>query len=233
MKPLGLAVACSLLTVAWSAVDSSLAHTTKKLSAVKKGRYEFYASYPVFQGSSPTVKTANAHFAAEAQKALKIGHQAIKDGMTGDLLYSMDFSVDIGVARTDLISACINYGDFMGGAHPNHTFKPATFGVINGKSKRLKLIDLCKSAQARDLIKTTIVMPKLQAQKKKRDGALDWEFPDQAMEQFLVTPGGITWLFPPYMVGPYVEGDYTIKVLFSELGPYIKQDGALKTLFTK
>lgn len=226
---LSLFIACAAVSLS-IALPQTLPIRWKKLSDVRKGHHEYHVSYPIFGGGGNVAKIANTHFANDAIATMQEGRKALKDGLFGDMLYTLDSSVDIGIARADLISGCINYGDFMGGAHPNHTFKPATFGLVNAKAKRLKLIDLCKSKAARDLIKSKIVVPKLQSQKKERDGAMDWELPDIAMEQFLVTPAGITWLFPPYMVGPYVEGDYTIKVPFSELRLYLNEKGPLKGL---
>lgn len=212
--------------------SADLKPTTKRLSSVQKGRWDAKASYPAFGGTSAVAKLANSTLAGDAKKMFD---EFVKDARAGGQIqrelgveYAFELSTVIGVATTDFISVFFDGYFFTGGAHPNTNQMPYTFGMVGGKAKRLGLADLVTSKAAVGDVMNKVVRPRLNAAKKERGGDPIDKFDPGLENSFVVTKAGLTWLFPPYAVGPYAEGGYQVKVPFADLAPYLRSGGVLK-----
>lgn len=77
-------------------------------------------------------------------------------------------------------------------------------------------------------------MSKLRERKASQvvDGDIE-SLPDELLENFIVTPSAMTFLFAPYAVGSYAEGSFLVKLAFEELGAILDPDGPLKPVLAK
>ena len=53
------------------------------------------------------------------------------------------------------------------------------------------------------------------------DGTVKW-VDVKLRENFVAEADGLRWVFPPYAVGPYANGNYEVKLLNRELGPQFR-----------
>jgi hypothetical protein len=107
---------------------------------------------------------------------------------------------------------------YTGGAHPNRWYECRTFGLRNGRAARLKLQDFLPAGADPMEVANRLVIPRLKAMKASWfvEGTRTSLEPEE-VENFVVTPAGITWIFDPYAAGPYVEGEFFVKVPWSEI----------------
>ena len=133
--------------------------------------------------------------------------------------------------------------DFMDthGAHPNTNVNTILWDARPGK--RISIRPFFKETAnngptMRAMLKDVVAALKIE--KKKRDigetASIDW-FKD--LEPTLLKIGavtlapsteagkssGLTFYYPPYAVGPYVEGEYVVFVPWETLKPYVSADG--------
>ena len=204
------------------------------LKDVRPNTWEAEARYPVFGGTSPVARAAGAAFRSQARKLLdEFLEQARedwkgKDKPVGEYLFELDPIV--GLAHPDLVSGYFTHSFFTGGAHPNAVFLPHTFGRVGGRVKRLTLKDLLKSDRSAQSLVTQVLLPALNAQKKERgaEPLKSDEIGEKALDNFVVTPTAITWLFSPYAVGAYAEGPYVVKIPLTRLREFLAPNGPLR-----
>ncbi len=129
---------------------------------------------------------------------------------------------------------------YTGGAHPNHGSDTLLWDRQAGKmiSIRPFFTELADGGPAMTTIRNAVVAD-LKIEKKKRDN----DNPDMSLVDALepkllkigaiaLTPSttagkssGLTFLYPPYAVGSYAEGDYTAFVPWETLKPYLSAEG--------
>lgn len=122
----------------------------------------------------------------------------------------------VSLNRPDLVSILYSQYDYSGGAHPNRFYPVINIGLIDGKPKQLTLRDILKPEVRLDDFVQSQVLPRLNAIKEKRGIEPIENLAPGLADHFVLTPAGITWVFEPYAVGAYVEGEYTIKILWSD-----------------
>jgi hypothetical protein len=133
--------------------------------------------------------------------------------------------------------------DYMdtGGAHPNSNFDTILWDTA--AKKRISIRPFFKeTADDGPTMKAmqSAIIASLKAEKKKRDveesADIDWY---KGVEPKLLKIGavtlapstvsgkssGLTFHYPPYAVGPYVEGQYVAFVPWETLKPYLTPDG--------
>lgn len=200
---------------------------TKSFSTVtlvggKKGLYTLKYEVPQLNEKSAVAKFAN-DFALKYAKDwrtnyLKSCAEFVQGGDRPTNEWTSELSGDVSVVRDDLVSLVLYHYEYSGGAHPNHWSVKINVGLINGKPKLLTLKDILKPGYDPDLVINTYVLPSLDAQRRAK--GIDWSEPvsETAYDDFLLTPGGIAWLFDPYVVGSYAEGDYFVKLFAKDMG---------------
>ncbi len=129
---------------------------------------------------------------------------------------------------------------YTGGAHPNHGSDTLLWDRQAGKmiSIRPFFTELADGGPAMTAIRNAVVAD-LKIEKKKREN----DNPDMSLVDALepsllkigaiaLTPStaagkssGLTFLYPPYAVGSYAEGDYTAFVPWETLKPYLSAEG--------
>ncbi|HXH61380.1 MAG TPA: DUF3298 domain-containing protein [Fimbriimonadaceae bacterium] len=194
----------------------------------KKDVYDAKTVYPQFSGDSAVAKLATKEVAAPLDSQLEFFMVAVDDYETADrpkvgALY-FEAGAKISIAKTDFVSLYTTVFDFAGGAHPNTVYQGMTWGIVDGKARRLKFADLLKKGEDPVAVASAVVVPKLvkaaatwfkEGDKTKLDPKM--------VENFVVTKAGVTWIFSPYDAGPYVDGEFFIKVPWSELKGHLKE----------
>lgn len=199
-------------------------YTFKTVTDAKKDHYQVMVRYPVFQGKFEVDKAANAKIASWAAKSLKDFAQkamaAQKELGRPTVPYELHATGVVSTHTMRIISCYFIVYEYTGGAHGNTTFVPFNFGVIQGKVTPLKLADLFKPGFDYREAVNDMVMSKLSHDDRAawvRDGTVT-RITNRQMEQFVVLPDGIQFLFEPYAMGPYVAGTFKVKLTFEEIG---------------
>jgi hypothetical protein len=176
-------------------------------------------------------------YRAEADAARKEAPEAFKDsGWTVERKYELRSLVGsryVSVVRSDYLNS--------GGAHPNSTADTILWDKTEARriSIRPFFNDPADGSAALKTIRLAIIAA-LKSEKLKRDIAEPAE-PEwtKAIEPKLLKIGavtlapstaagrssGLTFHYPPYAVGPYVEGDYAAFVPWTKLKPYLNAEG--------
>lgn len=216
-----------------AAACADLKVTTKRLGQSKKGFYEATASYPVFTGAGAVVKLANAQVAQQAKsdydRFVGDAKQGSRELGRPTMAWAYESKAIVALANETLVSLYFDRYEFSGGAHPNTFQLPLNFGLVDGEAKRLKLGDLVKPGSAGTIL-SQIVRPRLNNAKRIRGGDPVDSIEASLADSFVITRAGLTWLFPTYSVGPYVEGSYEVKVPYSDLAPYLVSGGPLASV---
>jgi Protein of unknown function (DUF3298) len=134
--------------------------------------------------------------------------------------------------------------DYMdsGGAHPNSTVDTILWDAAVKKriSIRPFFTETADNGPAMKAMRTAVIAS-LKSEKKKRDveetADIDWykDVEPKLLKIGAVTlapsseagkSSGLTFHYPPYAVGPYVEGEYVAFVPWEKLKPYLAPEGA-------
>ncbi len=175
---------------------------------------------------------------ADADKERKQDPQMFRDGAWSmERKYETRSVVDghyVSIVRSDYMDT--------GGAHPNSDVNTILWD--SAASKRISIRPFfAETADGGATMKAMVkaVLASLTAEKKKRDTgetATDEWF--RSVEPKLLKIGavtlapstvagkssGLTFHYPPYAVGPYVEGEYIAFVPWETLKPYLAPEGA-------
>lgn len=197
--------------------------------------YEINVAYPVMTGGETSVaKVFNAKIKsfvdAEVAQFKKDAGAAVDYPGPGP--WFINYYSSIPYNKNGLVSVVLQKEDFLGGAHPNTTYK--TFLYDANSSKFLSLADIFKSKS--DYLGAIAVYVKDQLGKKlTQDGQplADW-FSDGTKptadnyKDFNLTDQGLNFIFPPYQVAPYSYGTQEQVVPVDVFETYILPTGPLK-----
>jgi hypothetical protein len=215
-----IAMAVSLVAVAAPKVS------WVKIRDHREGWHEVTVLYPQFSGG-PLAQTASAGVSAEAHKRLR-EHRGYFAELTEKPTteHYMAWEGTVGMASDRFVSVMAYCENYTGGAHGNRDYKGLNFALRNGKPRRVGLADVMLVRTTPEALATQIVLPRLKAMGASMavEGVLESLSREQA-DNFVVTPAGITWLFSPYEVASYAEGEFLVKVPWSELKGKVRVDG--------
>lgn len=200
-------------------------YTSKTISTKKAGWYQATATYIVLPPDNPLAKTANKAlmlWAANEQKKWITGvTQSQKESGKPSSPWERESGMTPVRADVRVISVTSGTYEYSGGAHPNHWSEAFNFAMVEGKPRQLKLDDLFRKGSKPG----KAISDKLIAKLQKEEGA-EWvingdvkAITPQQLDRFTIGMDGLTWYFNPYEVGPYVSGDFEIKLTWNELGP--------------
>jgi hypothetical protein len=140
----------------------------------------------------------------------------------------MEGSNIISINRPDAVSLYPSIYTYMGGAHPNRYYEPMTFAVGPDGPMRLKARDIF--AGDASVTSSAFLMPILRS--READFGFD---PDNAArlsagiaDRFIITPAGISWVFSPYLVASYAQGDIIVKAPWGQVSPSLSSDAPLE-----
>lgn len=211
----------------------------ERLSSIEGKFWTAKASFAQFAPSHGVVGRANAELELAASREFEafVGRAFLArktDPTFFTAPWTLDVKTTVSVANQQLISAYIATSVFEGGAHPNLTYTCINVGMKSGQPARLRLADVLRSGPESRKALGALLMAKLRERKASQvvDGDIE-SLPDELLENFIVTPSAMTFLFAPYAVGSYAEGSFLVKLAFEELGAILDPDGPLKPVLAK
>lgn len=207
--------------------------------------YKIDISYPSFNSNkNKTISLElNAYFLGRAIKTLsELRHEKIEEYNLTDEEWFTDLkneyseSFAIAYASKNILSISLTlFMYFSGAAHGNFAFKTLNFDTRNTLIE-IRLDDLFKADcnYLERISELTIKQLCREYWEKTREDAdentIEW-FRDGAspdignFENFLITDKGLTFLFPPYQVGPYAMGTWTVEIPYFELRDLLRSNG--------
>ncbi|MBB3638927.1 TIR domain-containing protein [Variovorax atrisoli] len=122
-------------------------------------------------------------------------------------------------------------------AHPNHHFETFNYLIQNDSLRLLRLYDffdtylkaldeissICRQQLEREFWRRTGATPDEEARKWIADGCSPNE--PEHFAAFAARADGFTFLFPPYQVGPYALGSWTVEVAYYDLLQHLRPSG--------
>jgi len=184
----------------------------------EKDKFNLKFEYPRFMGKSKLEEFANTTIL----KKLGTAEEEFLGAVQGfDEIPTTPWEIDItgivSLKSPTLISVLLEHYEFTGGAHPNGFTHSINVALINNKPQSITLKHIVAPGKSTSAIIDGLVKPKLNEQKMARVNEPLSEFPADAESKFIVSKNGLTFLFDKYSVGPYVEGEYIVKLNWNEL----------------
>ena len=189
----------------------------------KKGAYDITIAYPQFAAAAPQFNAA-AHDAAYGKTTLAEYRQNAPNRFNGSS-NSYDVTYETTWLTPQLVSVTLQFGGYAGGAHPNNwrvglLWNPAT-------DKAIALGDFL--AEPEKAVPAVSALCKAQAEKD------DWglfDNPDFAAvvkdtKSWAIDKDGVTVMFDPYSVTPYVAGPHDCRLSYADLKDLLKPGGVL------
>lgn len=199
---------------------------------VKKTKWsEATITSPKFSGAGQLGTLAAKSIKSASQKDMEVFLKDFQPDEKPTMNYAFEAKSTVSIANPRLISTYTSLYEFTGGAHPNHNYRALNFAMVGGKARAIKFSDLMRTKMAPKAVVSGVVIPRL-----KQMGASMavneemTEVPAEIVDRFVVTPAGLTWIFAPYEAGAYAEGDFFVKVPWSDLTPHLDRNGPLKGL---
>ena len=135
-------------------------------------------------------------------------------------IYNWSFSVegafDTACKARDWRTYRTSYEDYTGGAHGSYDVSYIVFDMKRGERiGEEAFLDTDASEEIRDLIYDKIL--------EELDEDM-WDAIDEVPTlngNFRVDDEGVTWIYNPYEIGPYVLGSLTAQLSWDELAPYL------------
>lgn len=207
--------------------------------------YKININYPSFNSNkNKTISSElNAYFLGKAIKTLsELRHEKIEEcNLISEEWYvdlKNEYSESFGIAYASENILSISLTIFIyssGAAHGNFIFETLNFDTRDTLIK-IRLDDLFKvdCNYLERISELTIQQLCREHWEKTGEDADDNTIecfrngasPNAAnFENFLITDKGLTFLFPPYQVGPYAMGSWTVEIPYFELRDLLRSNG--------
>lgn len=206
--------------------DQAIVRTGK----VKATTYAIDASYPQFDGPDVDFSALNAKFARDARKGAA---SAVPDKDSGDLEQTWGFDLRFVLHRpaSHLVAVeFINYS-FTGGAHGNGGTFAALVDLRTGRAVPPSSVFAPGDEWRRTV--AALVLADLKKQFVDKPG-FDESIEPANLAKLLGDAGrwlfkaeGLTIIFNPYDVGPYVAGSYDVDIPYTSLRTVMRPDAPL------
>jgi hypothetical protein len=193
------------------------------MTSSKAGVWKAKAMCPVFDASLVGLQSTK-----EFRSTAKSFFDEFMSAATSNpqrVTYELDVKPTIAISRPRIVSGYFTVFSFTGGAHPNTFLRSVTVGLVGGKPKALRAKDILVTGKQADLLQ--LLQAKLHDAKQAKGVGEGGVVETGHLDNFVVTPGGITWLFEPYAVGAYVEGAYLLKCSWKDLRGTVDLHGPL------
>ncbi|MEX2543054.1 MAG: DUF3298 domain-containing protein [Trueperaceae bacterium] len=123
----------------------------------------------------------------------------------------------------DLLSYYTLIDTYTGGAHPN-SWREATTLMTDGTGSWAEVGDVCaavlrigweceESSLRLDVVDELRLQEAVWVEQGEVTHQTEW-----LLDTFVLTPGGVRFLFDPYDVGPYAQGPFEVDIPYGELG---------------
>lgn len=200
--------------------------------AVKASRYEAAYMYPslvaVTKASLEINESLTREAAAEKKKFVTEAEEFFSARESAGE-WQEDFGYSIEYYSPELISLSGEVFSYTGGAHGNTSYMSSNYWIKDDKALLLGLSDLFMPKSNYLKVLSDYCISDLG--KQQAGWVLNGELKELKAEDlgaFVVSPGGLTFAFAPYVAGPYVEGPYYVTVGYGELKGIINPSGPLK-----
>lgn len=199
--------------------------TYKTQTETQKNRFDLKLVWPVFNESTPLNDFAN-----------KVSPEPIRDFESGfknslkeytetpTMAWDLTMVGTVSYYSPNIISIFYDHYEFTGGAHPNSFTHAINVGLINNKPKRIVLKDLLAPGITESDILDKLVHPRLNKIREDRVGEAVEALPVATNREFVISKNGLTFVFDRYAVGAYVEGEYIVKLKWSDLKGLINKE---------
>lgn len=201
-----------------------------RIITVTKDRYDVKGTYPVFLNTAPGWQALNGLLLAQVQAAQQ---RFLKDtagtplNVPGTKLTQW-YNIGVAYAGGDLASLLTMEFADTGGAHPNTVYTSANYQVTENAPQLLGLNDLFTPESGYLNAIFQMVLTDLNRQKKANGGIPVWDtFSVKDLNVYTLSPVSITFVFSPYVAGPYAEGTYYVVIPYTQLTQYINPKGPL------
>ncbi len=202
----------------------------------KTDKTDIKVTYPYQVAEYPEIFAVLKKKVNTAKKDNGFEDQDIELGMSGHP-WSLNIDMSNYVSAGELASILGYVFSFTGGAHPNHSYFSVNF--IKASEKQINLKDLFNNEKAAlgAISKFSIINILKQKSERLNEKITEDEWLDEGAGPdiknysiFVFVPGegeeneGIKFIFPPYQVGPYVEGEYEVTVPASVFYSYLNDN---------
>ncbi len=184
----------------------------------EKDKFSLKFTYPYFLGKSKLEEFANKAVRKPLDTAEKEFIDATKElTETPTSPWELEIKGTVSLQTSKLISVLYERYEYAGGAHPNTFTHCVNVGLINGKPQMISLKDILAPGVNSSMVIDGLVKPNLAKQKLARVNEPLTDFPDNSEVHFIISKNGLTFPFDKYTVGPYVEGEYIVKLTWKDL----------------
>jgi len=189
----------------------------------KKGAYDIAIAYPQFAAAAPKFDAA-AHDAAFGKTTLAEYRQNAPNRFNGSS-NSYDVTYETTWLTPQLVSVTFQFGAYAGGAHPNNWRVALLWNPATDKAIALGdfLADPEKAVPA--------ISALCKAQAEKDDWGLfdnpDFDAVVKETKSWAIDKDGVTIMFDPYSVTPYVAGPHDCRLSYDDLKDLLKPGGVL------
>jgi hypothetical protein len=128
------------------------------------------------------------------------------------------------LASTFVTIVCTRLAD-AGGAHPSHSTYSLNYAWDGGGFRPMKLADLFTPGSAWEAALEKYYTDELGRQRAGWVVSGEFAVKPKDLHTWSLSPKGLRIQFDPYDAGPYVEGEHTVVVPWSELRPYVSPRG--------
>jgi len=181
-------------------------------------------------GPSPVQRAASRAIRQRCDEVLRDFSRAVRETRElrkkvpdmPDYRFELSIEPTVSLNSSRRVSVLLTVFEFTGGAHPNTRHETYLFAADGQGAKRIRLSDLLRPGQSPQAFAATELLPELNRIKAARDVDPAESIDAQALESFVATPAGITWVFSPHTVGAYAEGTYIVKLSWERLRPYLR-----------
>lgn len=195
------------------------------------------AIYPYFIFNNSTGRQLNARLqdsVLNRQRSFLMDGQAINNSSPKMLLgWEQKINYDITYFSSDLISIAGNIYLYTGGAHGMVNPLTDNFFINNGRVEELQLSSLFLPGSIYEEYLSRFCLRNLYrkgASWIKNGEVTHLAGPD--LRHFSISPHGLTFYFPPYIVGPFSDGSFTVRIPFDSLRNYLNKNGPLQDLLS-
>jgi len=206
------------------------ANAAYRTLTVTRRRYDVKGTYPAFLSTAPGWRALSSLLYGQVTTAQQ---DFLKETAGGTLnvpgtRFTQYYDIGVAYADDNLASLLTQEFTFTGGAHPNTVYTSVNYQVAGNTPRLLGLNDLfAPDSGYLDAI-FQMVLANLNQQKKQRGGIPVWDtFSTKDLNVYTLSPRSITFVFSPYVAGPYAEGTYYVAIPYSQLTQYLNPKGPL------
>lgn len=195
---------------------------------VTEGRIDSSSAWPRFVSAALRGVAGNLEADAHDQVSTFVseGRASVDDGSLG-WGWTSDDHVDLIGAAGSYLSLLTSSATYTGGAHPNSYYSSVLLEVGQGGATAVGLADLFDAhADWEPTVTAWLTVDLLRQGAEWIEGGATVELED--LGTFTLGPSGLTFVFDPYAVGPYVQGEFSTTIPFGLLAPLARAGGALE-----